>query len=138
MFRALLALGLTSHAYALPCGGGGRGTKIDSLFDPGHVFPGDESILEVRGYANSYKGIGMPEEDCPTGWAHDGSDCILNVPAGLEESPVTDCQVNMCPDGYGPVEGTCTCTSVSIGDACVECSDITSAEDYINGQCCEC
>lgn len=145
MFRALLALGLTAQAHAMSCATGGNYITGD-----GHVCPDGSS---ARVYGNTYRCIAQDWEQthvsflnggCPTGWAlfYDGMSaaaCKLTVPAEIEDNDVADCSVNMCPDGYRPVEGTCVAPMglVFQDGVWVPHTCTTISESYINSQCCQ-
>ena len=138
MFRALLALGLTAQAHAMSCATGG--ISIDNHVCTGNI---DASIV-----SNSYRckakdvatSSSFSNGGCPTGWRFysDGMhfECVLTVPSGLEDNPVADCSVNMCPDGYVPHEGTCVDSCPDgyvVGEnSCSPCPDGYGAH---NGAC---
>ena len=162
MFRALVALGLTSQAHALFC------------IDKGAVCPEGSTFLHSSGggvqtYFCGFYRPGYTQEDCPSGWIFGGYfECQLIVPDAIKDDAVADCSVNMCPDGYVPHGGLCVdscpdgwhlkenlCSPCQAGEfdyegTCVgsmglvhtaegwvphTCSTIS--ESYKNGQCCQ-
>ena len=156
MFRALLALGLTAQAHALSC------SHVHTTYDGAYygdasrdVCPEGSSGKSVHGTnsANSTQSVNLyyclwenaegSERVCPSGWTFKSANtywamddfCELNVPVTISDYTVTDCSVNMCPDGYYPISGTCS--PCQAGEVYYEgaCSPCQAGEVYYEGAC---
>lgn len=143
MFRALLALGLTSQAHALFCRDNGDVCPEGSI-------EGWASGGGVQRYSCEFPQEVPPRmKDCPSGWIFKPLDnvntfldeCQLNVPDAIKDDAVADCSVNMCPDGYVPLGGLCVEEApmglVYKDGAWVPHTCSTISENYKNGQCCQ-